>query len=128
MLPEYILRTPPAYPQGVFLMHGHCILRQCYKITLQKASLRYAFCASICRSRGFPEKVNSRRLAYGVPVGFSSNHDFFPRQLAEKSVNILYYYLLPRVEGARAVARLEPLGGTAQERAGLPAPHDVPVA
>ena len=45
-----------------------------------------------------------------------------------RELNPLYYYLLPRVEGARAVARLEPLGGTAQERAGLPAPHDVPVA
>ena len=72
------------------------ILRLLVKNSLQKASLRYAFCAPICRSRGLCGKVKAAlllccherrrekpRAERKRTRGFSENHEDFSRQFGK---------------------------------------------
>ena len=72
-----------------------------FYITLQKASLRYAFCAPVCRSRGFRGKVSrhglnccqnsggeeNRTQSRRRTLGFPETHDVSFRQFEKKRVN-----------------------------------------
>ena len=93
------LRAVPSLCKGGWRSRAAAEGLSCYN-SLQKASLRYAFCAPICRLRGFSEKVNApsaimkalmgRRRgkttvsAQRVSEGFSSNHEFSYRGTRKK--------------------------------------------